>query len=191
MRRVVFALALLAVAAVVGIGLSQTGADSAREDLPPFDLGQARRELAGAPPALAGLHAQSAEILDGGKEAFQRRLAALAGIPVVVNKWASWCRPCRAEFPYFQRLATDHGKEIAFVGLHSGDARPAGERFLEKFPLPYPSYEDPDEELAATLDAGRYYPITIFIGTDGKVAYLHPGEYHSLAELEADVRRYL
>jgi thiol-disulfide isomerase/thioredoxin len=191
MRRVVLALACVALLAVVVIGLSQTRGGSGDERLPPFDLAEARQALAGAPPALAGLHEQSAQILDEGKAGFERRLAALEGTPVVVNKWASWCRPCRAEFPYFQKLATDRGKEIAFLGLHSGDAVPAGEKFLKRYPLPYPSYEDPDEKLAGVLDAGRFYPITIFIGADGKVAYLHPGEYKSLADLEADIERYL
>lgn len=191
MRRVVLALACVALLAVVAIGLSQTGGGSDAEKLPPFDLAEARQTLQGAPPQLAGLHDQSAQILDEGKAAFERRLEALKGTPIVVNKWASWCRPCRAEFPYFQKLATDRGKEIAFLGLHSGDAVPAGERFLKQYPLPYPSYEDPDEKLAAVLDAGRFYPITVFIGADGKVAYLHPGEYKSLADLEADIDRYL
>jgi cytochrome c biogenesis protein CcmG/thiol:disulfide interchange protein DsbE len=191
MRRAVVVLALLALVGVVGIGLSQAGGGDEAENLPPFDLAETRQALAGAPPQLAGLHEQSAQILDEGKAGFERRLKALKGTPIVVNKWASWCRPCRAEFPYFQHLAGKRGKEIAFLGLHSGDALPAGEKFLKEFPVPYPSYEDPDEKLAATLDAFKYYPITIFIGADGKVAYLHPGEYHSLADLEADIERYL
>lgn len=193
MRRAVLALALVALVAVVVVGLSQTGEKVPAGAGTPvaYDLADARRALAGAPPALAGLHEQSAQILEGGKPAFERRLAALKGTPIVVNKWASWCRPCRAEFPYFQQLATTRGKEIAFLGLHSGDAVPAGEAFLREFPVPFPSYEDPDEKLAATLDAGRFFPITVFIGADGEVAYLHPGEYRSLADLEADVDRYL
>lgn len=38
-------------------------------------------------------------------EAFKARLEALRGHPVVVNQWASWCGPCRYEFPFFQKLA--------------------------------------------------------------------------------------
>ena len=47
----------------------------------------------------------------GGPQAFRKRLASLKGYPVVVNKWASWCAPCRTEFPIFQRQAVDAGQE--------------------------------------------------------------------------------
>ena len=42
---------------------------------------------------------RQSELLDGGAEAFKARLAKLKGYPVVVNKWASWCAPCRAGVP--------------------------------------------------------------------------------------------
>ena len=80
------------------------------------------RDLAGAPAPLAALHDQSAELLDGGRTAFRRRLAKLEGYPVVVNKWASWCAPCRTEFPIFQSESVAKGKKVAFLGLNAGDS---------------------------------------------------------------------
>src|SRR5438105_2202016 len=69
-----------------------------------------RKALAGSPPALAGIHNQSSVLIDGGKSAFKARLAKLRGHPVVVNKWAAWCGPCRQEFPMFQQLSVKFGK---------------------------------------------------------------------------------
>jgi cytochrome c biogenesis protein CcmG, thiol:disulfide interchange protein DsbE len=190
MARLVTLLGLAALVAVVVIGLSQTG-EKAEPSGPAFDLSEAQRDLRGAPSQLAGLHAQAAELLDGGKPAFERRLRALRGHPVVVNKWASWCGPCRSEFPYFQRESARLGKEVAFLGLNSRDEDPAARRFLAEYPVPFPSYADPEEEIARAYKAANYYPMTIFIDARGEVVFVHPGEYKSGADLAADIERYL
>ena len=190
MRRVLIVLGAVALVAVVVIGLGQAGGGGEEPQASTFDLEQAKRELAGAPAPLAGLYEQSNTILDGGKDAFDERLEALEGRPVVINKWGSWCRPCRAEFPIFQQVATEHGKEVAFLGVNAGDKRPAAEQFLAERPLPYPSYEDPDEDIARELDAAKFFPMTIFRDADGKT-FVKAGEYTSRAELEADIDKYL
>jgi cytochrome c biogenesis protein CcmG, thiol:disulfide interchange protein DsbE len=192
MRRLLVVLAAVALVAVVVIGLAQAGGDEKPRPAATFDLERAKRELAGAPAPLAALHRQANRILSGGPPAFDRRLRELEGHPVVINKWASWCRPCRAEFPVFQQVATDRGKEIAFLGLNAEDKRPAAEAFLRERPLPYPSYEDPDEDIAQdALEAGKYFPMTIFVDATGKTAFIKAGEYTSRAKLEADIDRYL
>jgi thiol-disulfide isomerase/thioredoxin len=192
MRRAVLPLAALALVAVLVIGLTQAGGDSSREQAaPPFDLAQAKRQLAGAPAPLAALYEQSSTVLDGGVKAFRGRIDGLAGHPAVVNKWASWCRPCRAEFPIFQQVATERGKEIAFLGVNGADKRPAAEKFLAQRPLPYPSYEDPDERIAGELKIPKFFPMTVFIDAHGKTAFIKSGEYTSTAELKADIDRYL
>lgn len=189
MRRALVVLAAAALVAVVVIGLGQAGSGE-RDEAAPFDLAQAKAQLAGAPAPLAALHDQSSELLDGGTKAFEQRLKELEGTPVVINKWASWCRPCRAEFPIFQQVATDRGKEIAFLGVNGGDKRPAAEGFLAERPLPYPSYEDPDEEIARDLKAAKFYPMTIFVDAKGE-RFTKAGEYTSREELEQDIRQYL
>jgi cytochrome c biogenesis protein CcmG/thiol:disulfide interchange protein DsbE len=191
MRRLIAVLAALALAAVVVIGLAQAGEETPSPKAPAFDLAQAKRDLAGAPPPLAALHEQSAAILAGGTKAFQERLDDLRGTPVVINKWASWCGPCRAEFPIFQQVAADRGKTVAFLGVNGADKRPAAERFLAARPVPYPSYEDPDERIAQTLKAAKYFPMTIFVDARGRIAFTKAGEYTTRAELEADIDRYL
>jgi cytochrome c biogenesis protein CcmG, thiol:disulfide interchange protein DsbE len=193
MRRLLLVLGAVALVAVVVIGLAQAGdsGDEPEQAAAPFDLDKAKQELAGAPAPLAALHEQSSILLEGGKRAFTQRLHELQEHPVVVNKWASWCRPCRAEFPIFQQVAAARGKQVAFLGLNAEDKRPAAETFLEDRPLPYPSYEDPDEEIARTLKAAKYFPMTIFIDANGQTAFTKAGEYTSRAELEADIDRYL
>lgn len=148
------------------------------------------KALAGSPPPLAALHKQENQLLDGGQEAFEARLAQLRGYPVVVNLWASWCGPCRFEFPTLQKLSARYGKRVAFLGINSEDSSDAAETFLEEDPVPYPSYTDPGKELAESLGVHVGFPDTAFYDRRGKLVYLKQGPYSDDAELEADVRHY-
>ena len=189
MRRVLYILAAAALVAVVVIGLGQAGSDDeGKEPAQTFDPEKASQQLAGAPAPLAALYEQPNTILENG---FEKRVAALKGHPIVINKWASWCRPCRAEFPIFQQVATERGKEVAFLGVNAADKRPAAEKFLDERPLPYPSYEDPDEDIARGLEAAKFFPMTVFVDANGETAFVKAGEYTSRAELEADIDKYL
>lgn len=192
MRRLAVILAGLALIVLLVVGLSQAGGgDSGASSRPPFDLAKARRDLAGAPGPLAALHDQSAELLGGGRAAFRKRLAGLEGYPVVVNKWASWCAPCRTEFPIFQSESVAKGKRVAFLGLNAGDSRDPARRFLRATPVPFPSYVDPEEDIAKSIQAPANYPITIFFDARGKLVYTHQGGYREQADLAADLKRYL
>jgi thiol-disulfide isomerase/thioredoxin len=190
MRRALLLLAAAALAAVVVIGLTQAGGSS-EPAAKGFDLEKAKQQLAGAPEPLAGLHQQANELLDGGTGAFEDRLAALRGHPVVINKWASWCGPCRAELPILQQVSTAQGKRIAFVGVNARDKRPAAERFAGRYPVPYPSYEDEGESIARAIKAPSNFPVTLFVDEGGKTVFIHQGGYRSAAELNADIAKYL
>jgi cytochrome c biogenesis protein CcmG/thiol:disulfide interchange protein DsbE len=148
------------------------------------------RALADAPPPLASLYAQGNELLGGGVEAYEERLAELRGYPVVVNKWASWCGPCRFEFPHFQELAAERGEEIAFLGVNSKDPEDAARTFLEQLPVPYPSYTDPDHEIGDLLEGAREFPATGFYDSAGELVYVRRGAYASKEDLAADIDRY-
>ena len=146
--------------------------------------------LAGSPAPLRAIHAEADELLGGGPVAFEARLKSLRGYPVVVNKWASWCAACESEFPQFQRVALRYGTRVAFLGLDGKDAGQAAASFLRQYPLTYPSYTDPQEQIARTIRAATYYPQTIFFDRQGRLVYDHVGEYPNTSALIQDVRRY-
>jgi thiol-disulfide isomerase/thioredoxin len=155
------------------------------------DATQLRQDLAGSPPELAALHAQANHLLDGGKTAFDARLKALHGYPVVVNKWASWCGPCQTEFPAFQQAAAKLGKKVAFIGIDGQDSKGAASTFLKQFPVSYPSYNDPHATIAGSIQASTYFPMTIYINPKGTIVFVHAGQYISAAAVERDIRRYV
>ncbi len=149
-------IALLCVAAaalaVGGCGSSAAGGDYGGRH-PDY-----ARALADSPAPLAALHAQHDRLLPGGTSTFERRIAELRGYPVVVNVWASWCWPCRAEFPVLQRLAAKYGRRVAFLGVDSDDSEASAHTFLKEAPVPYPSYSDPNKEDRRRAPRHRRHP---------------------------------
>jgi len=150
----------------------------------------AAKALAGSPPALARLHRQANRLLGGDANAFKARLRELRGHPVVVNKWASWCPPCRGEFPFFQRQSVRRGRKIAFIGVDGNDNDDDARKFLSRFPVSYPSYKDPQLGIAAVFNGVQAFPTTAFYDSRGRLAYLHQGGYASESKLSADIGRY-
>jgi cytochrome c biogenesis protein CcmG/thiol:disulfide interchange protein DsbE len=192
-RQTKILLGVLAIAAVVGLtvwGLASGGESADQSAGNPVSAGiDYDQALAGAPPVLANLYSNGDALLPGGADGFQAELAKLKGYPVVVNVWASWCGPCRAEFPNFQRASADRGDKVAFLGVDALDTDPAAKTFLEEFPLPYPSVTDPDQQMKHELGL-RGYPATAFYDSTGKLVHLKQGPYTSLDELQADIDKY-
>ena len=143
-----------------------------------------------APPEIAALYEGDGELVDGGIDAYEAQLAELEGHPVVVNKWASWCNPCREEFPYFQEQVAERGDEVAFMGINAKDVDAAAETFLRDNPLPYLNFTDPDESLSAELSAAPAVPVTLFYNAAGEKTYMHSGPYESADALAADIDKY-
>jgi len=177
MRAVLVALAAVALVAVVTIGLISASSSS---------------DTGGSSGAQASAPAGSAEpvFLDGGKDAFEKRLASERGTPVVVNKWASWCGPCRVEFPFFGDQARKHKGQVAFIGVNSNDSDGPAEDFARQNPVPFPHFRDPKLEIAATFNAVQAFPATAFYDRKGELEYVHQGQYPSERDLADDIDRY-
>jgi cytochrome c biogenesis protein CcmG/thiol:disulfide interchange protein DsbE len=128
--------------------------------------------------------------IDGGREAFEAFVEKRRGTPVVVNKWASWCGPCRFEFPFLRSQAKKRKGEVVFVGVNSLDNRGDARRFLEEFPVPFRHFEDPNQEIAESFDGVQGFPVTAYYRADGKREFVHYGGYASEAKLAEDIERY-
>ncbi len=186
-RRLILACVALAAAALVVAGCGENGTDEA-----PAGGEQPTPEAAaqkGIPKALAANRAEANEILE--ENSLESKLEALRGHPVVVNQWASWCDPCRAEFPFFRDAAEAHADEVGFLGIDMQDDRGAAEDFLAELPVPYPSVFDPDATQIASLGGGVVSPTTVFIDEEGEIVEVFQGAYATREQLEADIERNL
>lgn len=190
-KRIGIAVGALALVAVLVIGLSQAGGGGGGQGKSAGGAcGKLPASLSGAPAPLSSLYAQGCQLIGGGAPAFKSRLASLRGHPVVVNQWASWCGPCRAEFPHFQRLSQTLGRGVAFLGVDSMDNEADAASFLKRYPVVYPSYIDGDGKVAQVFNGVGPLPKTVFYDKRGKLKYVHVGQYPSEAALRRDIARY-
>jgi cytochrome c biogenesis protein CcmG, thiol:disulfide interchange protein DsbE len=191
--RLVLIAGALALAALLTVGLIQLAGRSPSQGTagpPKLTPAQMQARLVGSPRPVAALHAQANELLSTDGGALQKRLATLHGWPVVINKWASWCEPCRSEFGAFQHAAVDLGRRVAFIGLDSRDSsRGPALRFMRSFPLSYPSYYDGSGRVGVQITDSSFTPVTVFYSRHGS-KYIHQGPYPSAAKLERDIERY-
>jgi cytochrome c biogenesis protein CcmG/thiol:disulfide interchange protein DsbE len=190
-KRIGIAAAAVALVAVLVVGLSQAGGGGGGSGKSAGGAcGAVPASLSGSPAVLASLHAQGCQLLGGGPDAYKARLAALRGHPVVVNQWASWCGPCRAEFPHFQRLSVSLGKRVAFMGVDFQDNDGDAAAFLKRYPIPYPSFKDGDGKVSQVFNGVGPLPKTVFYDAGGKLRFIHVGQYRDQAALRRDIRRY-
>jgi cytochrome c biogenesis protein CcmG, thiol:disulfide interchange protein DsbE len=190
--RLVLVVGAIALVAVVVLGLSQAADESAPppKGAPALSAQQIQKRLDGAPPKLAALHRQANEILPGARRGLRARLAELRGEhPAVVNIWAAWCGPCRAEMPVMQKVSLDFGKQVAFLGVDLKDNREAAQTFLRKIPVTYPSYDDPSGQVY-NAEGLVGVPSTLFYDRRGKQTFVHQGPYFEQADLVKDIRQY-
>ena len=148
----------------------------------------ARRVLAGSPGSLASLHTQAGQLITSGGT-LSDRLRSLRGYPVVLNAWAAWCPPCRAEFPLLAAASAQYGRKVAFLGADTNDSTGDARSFLAQHPVSYPSYPVASTDLSS-LAVLEGFPTTIFINRAGKVSFVHTGQYQSEAALDNDIQHY-
>jgi cytochrome oxidase Cu insertion factor (SCO1/SenC/PrrC family) len=109
-----------------------------------------------------------------GTDGRQVTLASLAGKPAVINFWASYCPPCKAEMPLLQRLVGQRSG-VQLVLVDEGDSIQAARSFLSSVGLNQAALLDSD--LAVGHEYGAIaLPTTVFVRSDGTIAARHIGQ---------------
>jgi len=94
--------------------------------------------------------------------------------PAVINLWATWCAPCRAEIPAFEEVHRARGDVVRFVGVNIGDGAEAARTFLDETGASYDQYLDPDGYVVTDLGTTNM-PVTFVIDAEGTITTRHLG----------------
>jgi len=104
------------------------------------------------------------------------RLADYRGSVVLVNFWATWCEPCRAEMPSMDRLRRSlEGRRFEVLAVNLAEPVSRIQKYLDTLPLGFPVLRDRDSAAAKAWKA-RLLPASYLIGRDGRIRYVAYGE---------------
>jgi len=115
-------------------------------------------------------------------------LSQVRGTPLVVNLWAQWCDPCKAEAPILAAFAARASGKVVVLGVDYSDPDPAAAiRFAAASGWRYPQLVDPDAVLRSRLTLPGI-PVTLLVSADGRVVYRVTGGVASVDALVAAVK---
>lgn len=108
----------------------------------------------------------------------QRNISEWQGKTLVLNFWATWCAPCRAEIPAFVELQQQYQNDgLQFIGIALQEAEEIRD-FLQEFNVNYPSLVGAEDVIKVAKQLGNdigALPYTVFIHKNGTISYTHRG----------------
>jgi len=107
-----------------------------------------------------------------------KRFSDYKGKPLIINVWASWCGPCRAEMGSLERLARRHGgKQFNVIGISTDDDGNAAAAFIKQSKITFENFLDSQVFLENMLGANTI-PLTILVDAHGRVLEKTRGAYN-------------
>jgi len=161
-------LILTAVLVLVGMGLRRTEQGTAQpgDKIPDFGLAFFRDYEYNGAPAI--------------------KISELRGKVVLINFWASWCKPCEQEAPHLEAAWEYYraNKNVVFLGVDYVDTEPAARVFLQKFRNSYPNGPDTGTAISQLFRI-KGVPETYVLDTDGVIRYVEIGPFANADEIKA------
>jgi cytochrome c biogenesis protein CcmG, thiol:disulfide interchange protein DsbE len=117
--------------------------------------------------------------------ASQISLSELSGKVVVINVWASWCKPCEQEASELQRFWESYqARDVVLIGVDYVDTPSGAMTYMKKFKITFPNAPDLQSAISSTLNRNMGVPETYFIDQEGVLKYIQVGPFTSLEEIQ-------
>lgn len=143
---------------------------------------QITQSLGGAAPTV-GEPAPNFELIDLAGE--PRQLSNLSGgKPVLLNFWATWCKPCTLEMPIFQHYSEAY-PDLQIIAVNIGEPEPEVRAYVEKWDLTFPVLLDPQDKVSRIYHASAL-PASYFVDNKGYIKSIHIGSM-----TEGNLKNYL
>lgn len=112
-------------------------------------------------------------------------LSDLRGQVVVINVWASWCKPCEQEAPELQNFWEAYqDRGVVLIGVDYVDTPSGAMTYMKKFKITFPNAPDLQSEISSTLNRNMGVPETYFIDRDGVLKFVQVGPFTSVEEIQ-------
>ncbi|MGH9346054.1 MAG: TlpA family protein disulfide reductase [Vicinamibacterales bacterium] len=119
------------------------------------------------------------------------RLSSFKGKVILLNFWATWCGPCKAEIPALVELQTRYASDLVVLGMSVDDPVEKLKPFAAQYKMNYPVLVGLGREDVQDAFGPLYgIPMTFFIGRDGRICKTHPG-IAPKAQIEREIRALL
>jgi cytochrome c biogenesis protein CcmG/thiol:disulfide interchange protein DsbE len=120
----------------------------------------------------------------------EMKLSDLRGKVVVVNIWASWCKPCEQEAPELEEAWQFYkdGGEVVFIGVDYVDTPAGANEYLKKFDITFPNAPDLQSNISSILNRQMGVPETYFIDREGILRHVKIGPFASVDEIKAVIQ---
>lgn len=115
----------------------------------------------------------------------QLNLSELRGKVVLINVWASWCKPCEQEAPELQAFWEQYqDRGVALIGVDYVDTPSGALTYMRKFKITFPNAPDLQSSISSTLNRNMGVPETYFIDREGVLQYVQVGPFASIEDIQ-------
>jgi len=116
-------------------------------------------------------------------------LSDFQGKPVLINFWASWCRPCVYEMPYIQEVFEEwSGQGLVVLAINIGESLSQVKEFMESHDLSFPVLLDMEGKVAEQYNIGGI-PTTFSVDKDGIIQAMRVGAFPNKAAIEKSLNK--